>query len=140
MLKKLLFMTLTGHRHINPMLPLVEELVRRGHRVDYATGAIHAAAVTGAGARWVELPSPGPFAPPATIGPAAMAGWLRHYFAAMIATYPVVRKYCATERVDAICYDTTNWPARIVARALGIPPSSASPISPRTRRTRWTGS
>ncbi|MEV7122336.1 macrolide family glycosyltransferase [Kitasatospora griseola] len=121
MLKKLLFMTLTGHGHINPMLPLVEELVRRGHRVDYATGASHAAAVTGAGARWVELPSPKPFAPPATIGPAAVAGWLRHYFAAMSATYPVVREYCATERVDAICYDTTNWPARIVARALGIP-------------------
>lgn len=119
--KKLLFMTLTGHGHINPMLPLVEELVRRGHRVDYATSAGHAAAVTGAGARWVELPSPGPFTPPSTIGPAAVAAWLRHYFAALSATYPVVREHCAAESVDAVCYDTTNWPARAVARGLGLP-------------------
>ncbi|MFH9347899.1 macrolide family glycosyltransferase [Kitasatospora sp. NPDC017646] len=119
--KNLLFVTLTGHGHINPMLPLVEELVRRGHQVVYATGAAHAAAVSGAGARWLELPSPPPFTPPATIGPAAVAGWLRHYFAALSATYPVLRKHCASEGADAICYDTTNWPGRIAARSLGIP-------------------
>ncbi|WBP84963.1 macrolide family glycosyltransferase [Kitasatospora cathayae] len=119
--KNLLFVTLTGHGHINPMLPLVEELVRRGHQVVYATEAGHAAAVTGAGARWLELPSPPPFTPPPVIGPAAVAGWLRHYFAALSATYPVLRRHCGSERVDAICYDTTNWPGRIAARSLGIP-------------------
>ncbi|MFE4517028.1 macrolide family glycosyltransferase [Kitasatospora sp. NPDC056783] len=121
MVKKLLFVTLTGHGHINPTLPLVEELVRRGHQVDYATEAGHAAAVTGAGARWLELPPLEPFTPPSTIGPEAVAAWLRHYFAALSATYPVLRQHCASEPVDAICYDTTNWPARIVARSLGIP-------------------
>ncbi|MFF4923284.1 macrolide family glycosyltransferase [Kitasatospora sp. NPDC001261] len=120
-LKKLLFMTLAGHGHINPMVPLVEELVRRGHQVDYATGAGHAATVTSAGARWLELPPLEPFTPPSKIGPEAVAGWLRHYFAAMRATYPVLQKYCASEPVDAICYDTTNWPARTIARRLGIP-------------------
>ncbi|MFJ9846832.1 hypothetical protein ACIRYZ_41655 [Kitasatospora sp. NPDC101155] len=119
--KKLLFMTLAGHGHINPILPLVEELVRRGHQVDYATGAGHAAAVTDAGARWLELPPLAPFTPPSKIGPETVAGWLRHYFAAMSATYLVLQKYCASEPVDAICYDTTNWPARIIARSLGIP-------------------
>ncbi|MFE6778636.1 macrolide family glycosyltransferase [Streptomyces sp. NPDC057702] len=46
---------------------------------------------------------------------------MRHYFAARSATYPVLRKHCASEPVDAICYDTTNWPARIIARRLGTP-------------------
>ncbi|MGW1176621.1 macrolide family glycosyltransferase [Kitasatospora sp. NPDC002543] len=119
--KNLLFMTLTGHGHVNPTLPLVEELVRRGHRVVYATESGHAAAVSSAGARWLELPAPVPFTPPPTIGPAAVAGWLRHYFAALSATWPVLRRHCASEPVDAICYDTTNWPGRIAARSLGVP-------------------
>ncbi|MFJ9282614.1 macrolide family glycosyltransferase [Kitasatospora aureofaciens] len=119
--RNLLFVTLTGHGHINPMLPLVEELVRRGHQVVYATEAAHAATVTGAGARWLELPSPPPFTPPSTFGPEAVAGWLRHYFAALSGTYPVLRRHCLSEPVDAVCYDTTNWPGRIAARSLGIP-------------------
>jgi MGT family glycosyltransferase len=121
MQKRLLFAALAGHGHINPTLPLVDELLRRGHLVDYATGAEHAAAVTSAGARWVELPPLKPFTPPPRIGPETVAGWLRHYFAAMRATYPVLHERCVTEPVDAICYDTTNWPARIVAKRLGIP-------------------
>ncbi|MFE3651326.1 glycosyl transferase, partial [Streptomyces sp. NPDC059152] len=51
MAKHLLFVALLGHGHINPTLPLVEELVRRGHRVDYATSAEYADAGTAAGGR-----------------------------------------------------------------------------------------
>ncbi|MET9660158.1 hypothetical protein [Streptomyces sp. NPDC006510] len=118
MLKKLLLTTLAGHGHINPMLPLVEELVRRGTRWTTPPGQ---ATPPRFGARWLELPPLEPFTPPSKIGPEAVAGWLRHYFAAMSATYPVLQKYCASEPVDTICYDTTNWPARIIARRLGIP-------------------
>lgn len=114
-------MALAGHGHVNPTLPLVEELVRRGHRVDYATAAEHSGAVTGAGARWVALPPLEPFTPPPEVGPEITAGWLRHYFAAMRATYPVLHERCVTERPDVVCYDATNWPARIVAGKLGIP-------------------
>ncbi|SDM55232.1 macrolide family glycosyltransferase [Allokutzneria albata] len=113
-----LFVTLTGHGHITPTLALVEELVRRGDRVDYATGAEHADAVTGAGAAWVELPGLPPFRP---TGGNVMAAWFRHYFAAMRATYPVLLDRCRTVRPDVICYDATNWPARVVAEKLGIP-------------------
>lgn len=118
---RLLFATLTGHGHITPTLPLVEELVRRGHRVDYATAAEHADAVSGAGARWVALPPMAPFRPPARIGPDAVAAWFRHFFAALSATYPVLRAHCVAERPDGICYDATNWPARLVAGQLGVP-------------------
>jgi MGT family glycosyltransferase len=119
--KHLLFVALAGHGHVNPTLPLVEELVRRGHRVDYATAAEHSSAVTGAAARWVALPPLPPFIPPPKVGPEITAGWLRHLFAAMRATYPVLHERCVTERPDVVCYDATNWPARIVAGKLGIP-------------------
>jgi MGT family glycosyltransferase len=120
--KRLLFVALAGNGHINPTLPLVEELVRRGHQVEYATGTEHARAVAGAGARWLELPVLEPFTPPSHIGPDIMAAWLRHYFAAMTKAYPVLRDRCeAAEPPDAVCYDTTNWPARVVAENAGIP-------------------
>jgi hypothetical protein len=106
---------------VNPTLPLVEELLRHGHRVDYATAAEHSGAVTGAGARWVALPPLKPFMPPPEVGPEIIAGWLRHFFVAMRATYPVLYERCVTERPDVVCYDATNWPARIVAGKLGIP-------------------
>ncbi|MFI8852101.1 macrolide family glycosyltransferase [Streptomyces sp. 891-h] len=120
--KRLMFVVLAGNGHVNPTLPLVEELVRRGHRVDYATGPEHAEAVTGAGARWVQLPGLKPFTPPSHVGPEVIGAWLRHYFAAMAGTHPVLRDRCAAaDPPDAVCYDTTNWPGRVVAEDFALP-------------------
>ncbi|WP_432142137.1 macrolide family glycosyltransferase [Streptomyces sp. bgisy084] len=123
MAKHLLFVALFGHGHVNPTLPLVEELVRRGHRVDYATTAEHSEAVTDAGARWVELKlqSPEILVPPRQFGPEEILVWMRGMFAEMGAQYPVLRDYCAAESPDAICYDAMNWPAKVVAEKLGLP-------------------
>ncbi|MFI9005733.1 macrolide family glycosyltransferase [Actinosynnema sp. NPDC053489] len=115
---EVLFVTLTGHGHVTPTLALVEELVRRGHRVDYATGPEHARAVTAAGAGWVELPGLPPFRP---AGGDVVAAWFRHYFAAMREVHPVLLDRCRVRRPDVVCYDATNWPARLVARELSIP-------------------
>ncbi|UQA90871.1 macrolide family glycosyltransferase [Streptomyces halobius] len=119
--KHLLFVSLVGHGHVNPTLPLVEELVRRGHRVDYATTGEHSDAVTRAGARWIELQSPEPIAPPREITVQAFADFMSYLFAAMRMAYPVLRERCIGEPPDAICYDGMNWPARLVAQQLGIP-------------------
>lgn len=113
----ILFVTLAGHGHVTPTLAVVEELTGRGAEIDYATGAEHAEAVTGAGARWVELPALPDFRP-TTANP--MNEWFPHYFKAMSATYPVLLDRCRADRPDLICYDSTNWPARLVARKLGI--------------------
>lgn len=123
MAKHLLFVALFGHGHVNPTLPLVEELVRRGHRVDYATSAEHSDAVTKAGARWVELKlqSPEILSPPRQFGLEEILVWMRGMFAEMCAQYPVLRDYCAAESPDAICYDGMNWPAHVVAEQLGLP-------------------
>ena len=44
------FICLPAAGHVNPTLPVVAELVRRGHRVTYATSAKYAGAVESAGA------------------------------------------------------------------------------------------
>lgn len=49
------FICLPAAGHVNPTLPVVAELVRRGHRVTYATSAKYADAVESVGA--VFLPS-----------------------------------------------------------------------------------
>ncbi|GAB2751516.1 glycosyltransferase [Salinifilum aidingensis] len=119
--KHLLFVALAGHGHVNPTLPLVEELVRRGHRVDYATESTHAETVADSDAHWVPLPPLEPFVPPPEAGPEVVDLWLRHLFAAMRAAYPVLLDHCGAHRPDGICYDTANWPARLVAAKLAVP-------------------
>ncbi|MFI0714936.1 macrolide family glycosyltransferase [Streptomyces inhibens] len=120
--KHLLFVALAGHGHVNPTLPLVEELVRRGHRVDYATSAEHSEAVTRVGARWVELhPEDAMAAPPREFGPADIAAFMRRMFVAMRSAHAVLREHCVTESPDAICYDAMNWSARVLAEQLGLP-------------------
>ncbi|MDX8051609.1 macrolide family glycosyltransferase [Lentzea sp. BCCO 10_0798] len=114
----ILFVTLAGHGHVTPTLAVVEELAGRGAEVEYATGAEHAEAVVAAGARWVELPALPAFRP-VTDNP--IDEWFPHYFRAMAATYPVLLDHCRTTTPDLICYDATNWPARLVARRLGVP-------------------
>ena len=117
--RHLLFVALAGHGHLTPTLPLVAELVRRGHRVEYATGPEHADAVSTAGARWIALPALEPFMPPADVGPEVVALWLRHFFSALAATYPVLHEHCRTHRPDGVVYDATNWPARVVSLLAG---------------------
>ncbi|MGW6929369.1 macrolide family glycosyltransferase [Lentzea sp. NPDC054927] len=122
----ILFVTLSGHGHVTPTLAVVEELSKRGADVEYATGAEHAEAVTAAGARWVELPALPDFHP-VTANP--IDEWFPHYFKAMSRVYPVLLDRCRTDRPDLICYDSTNWPARLVARTLGIPAVRTLPHS-----------
>jgi MGT family glycosyltransferase len=115
-----LFVCLAGHGHVTPTLPLVAELVRRGHRVEYACGPEFMEAIGQTGAQWVAMPGLAPFIPPAQVGPEIVALWFRHFFAGLAATYPVLLAHCRTHRPDAVVYDATNWPARLVARRMGL--------------------
>jgi MGT family glycosyltransferase len=117
---RVLFVAMAGHGHVTPTLPLVAALVRRGHRVEYACGPEFGDLVAGAGAKWVALPGLAPFVPPAEVGPEVVALWFRHFFAGLAATYPVLLEHCRAERPDGVVYDATNWPARVVARQLGL--------------------
>ena len=63
--RHLALVSVAGYGHVNPTLPLVAELVRRGWRVSYATHERFARAVADAGATLVptqgDMPAPPPF-------------------------------------------------------------------------------
>ncbi|WP_342741548.1 macrolide family glycosyltransferase [Actinokineospora terrae] len=111
----MLFVTLAGAGHINPTLGVVAELQARGHRVRYASGE------EVAGVERVALPRLPPFVPPAREFLDILGAWYLHYFAATSAAYPVLRAHIATDPPDVVCYDATNWPARLIAAEFGIP-------------------
>lgn len=105
--KHFLFDVLTASGHVTPTLPLVAELVRRGHRVDYATGQDHAAAVRAAGARWVPLPMFPPFES-SDLSVEGFKRFVRHYFDAQRATYSVLLDHCTAQRPEVIYQNATN--------------------------------
>jgi UDP:flavonoid glycosyltransferase YjiC (YdhE family) len=52
---RLLLTTMPIPGHVNPMLPIAGELVRRGHEVGWYTGAAFRGAVESSGARWLPI-------------------------------------------------------------------------------------
>ena len=88
--------------------------------MEYACGPEFREAIGQAGAQWVAMPGLAPFVPPAQVGPEIVALWFRHFFAGLAATYPVLLAHCRAHRPDAVVYDATNWPARLVARRMGL--------------------
>src|SRR6185369_18456 len=82
-----------SHGHVYPMLGIVEELARRGHRVSYATTADFAGAVTAAGATPVRYAS----------------------------TMPALREAFAADRPDVVAVDDLAGAGAVLAAAWGIP-------------------
>lgn len=126
MLRHIAFVGRDGAGHINPTLPVVAELVRRGHRVTYATGDAYAEAVEQAGARHLSLPANdfgGGRAGQRTLAgaemdPAAM-------FAQMLLSrteyeFPLLRDGLAADPPDAICYDASSLSGAMVADVLKV--------------------
>ncbi|MGI8306518.1 hypothetical protein [Saccharopolyspora hattusasensis] len=56
MKKHFAFVSIAQAGHVNPTLPLVTELLSRGHRVTYAVGDKMASAVEETGAEMLPLP------------------------------------------------------------------------------------
>lgn len=112
----ILFMAVPEHGHINPGLPLVTELVARGHRVSYATTDRFADAVAEAGAT-----------PPryATTFPAVMpedgdAG-LRMFLDEFHAVTPQIEALYDNDRPDVIVCDIGAFSGPVLADRWGIP-------------------
>ncbi|MDI1463963.1 glycosyltransferase [Catellatospora sp. KI3] len=108
-----------------PTLAIVAELVRRGHRVSYATGRARAEAVTAMGATAVPYESSLPdeadpaLAPPA---PEDYFGTIRSGFLREAGTtFPQLEAVCAADRPDLIVYHTQTFAARMLAVKHRIP-------------------
>ena len=122
--KNLFFVAAPAAGHVNPTLPLVAELTRRGHHVAFATGPAHLGAVERSGARPVELPW--------TLDPTGLS---RDTFSTtsfvelldnlLTTAAPELDALVSTARAhgtDAVCFDATVAPvAAALAYRLGVP-------------------
>jgi MGT family glycosyltransferase len=134
MSKHFVFVITPGHGHVNPTLPLVEELVARGHRVTYVTGARLLPAVATSGATPVERPWDPSVLAPGTgqpFDPAIVIAAILRTQELLELTYPPMVAHFQRDRPDAICYDTLDTLGPLLAEKLDVPavelvPSMAS--------------
>jgi MGT family glycosyltransferase len=134
------FICLPAAGHVNPTLPVVAELVRRGHRVTYATSAKYATAVEAAGA--VFFPSGedlaaflpqrtdsadgGPVPSPMTgmfagMPSGMMAGLLERILKGAREEFPALLARLAEDPPDGVCYDAMTLSGKMAAAKLALP-------------------
>ena len=118
------FVNVPASGHINPTVPLVEELVARGHRVSYATGASRVEQVRAAGAEPVELPTEMPQHPPGSgfeFTPERMAEMQEHFLSDARATMPVLLEHFRADPPDVVCHGTAAFTGAMLAELLEVP-------------------
>lgn len=132
----LAFICLPAAGHVNPTLPVVAELVSRGHRVTYATSQKYAQAIAAAGATFfpsgedlavhfprreaspVDGPAPAPLSGVFT---GAMSGLLELILQGARAEFPALLARLAEDPPDAICYDAMTLSGKMAAAKLALP-------------------
>ncbi|MFC4030120.1 macrolide family glycosyltransferase [Streptomyces polygonati] len=116
------FVSAPASGHVNPTLPLVEELVRRGHRVSYATGPATMDGPLAAGATPVVLPSelPPDMGARGEFTADQLAVTLEYFLADARASFPVLSDHFSADRPDAVCYDSVTFTGRMLANLLGV--------------------
>ncbi|MHA6798276.1 macrolide family glycosyltransferase [Bounagaea algeriensis] len=102
--------------HVNPTLPVVRELTRRGHTVTYATHERCRGEVEAAGAELVSLPGDMPRPDPEDLDATA-----RQLDETLRADVAVLREAFTRNPPQAICYDMMTTAGWIASAALGIP-------------------
>ncbi|MDA3630700.1 glycosyltransferase [Saccharopolyspora sp. WRP15-2] len=121
MKKHFAFVSIPASGHINPTLPLVAELLRRGHRVSYAVGREMAQTVAETGAELVELPTELPKAGREALSAARMKLMLDFFCDDLRTSYPLLREHFRQDPPDAICVDAMTPHGRMLAEELDIP-------------------
>ncbi|MGA4730318.1 macrolide family glycosyltransferase [Micromonospora taraxaci] len=117
----LAFLNIAMHGHINPTLPVVGELVRRGHSVTYHTTPAYAEEIEATGARVLlysgdDVPLSGPPTPVTVMEQLARTA---------VRVLPGVLTDLRGTRPDLIVHDSLCPWGPLAARELGVPPASS---------------
>ncbi|MFE2757172.1 macrolide family glycosyltransferase [Actinosynnema sp. NPDC059335] len=117
------FVSAPAAGHVNPTLPMVEELVRRGHRVSYATGPATADGAARAGATPVVLPSelPPDLDARGEFTADQLAVTLEHFLDDAEVSFPVLAAHFEADVPDVVCYDSVTFTGRMLANLLAVP-------------------
>jgi MGT family glycosyltransferase len=120
--KHIAFLAIPAAGHLNPTLPLVAELVRRGHRVTYASGPAFRTAIEAAGASFVELdwrPAPLKVSPGGQTS-GELGEMLTGFVRSARRIMPAVEEWLSTDRPDLFCYDMLTFVGPMMAHKLGL--------------------
>ena len=126
--------TQLGNGHVYPALPMCAELVRRGHRVTYATNSHYAQIIAETGAEPVllkykhlsdelaeQMRLGGGLAFSDARFKAMFRSWRSHVFTDTAALLPQMQQFYKTNVPDLVLYDHYHVPGRLFARTLDIP-------------------
>ncbi|MEV0695031.1 macrolide family glycosyltransferase [Streptomyces sp. NPDC050388] len=117
-----------AHGHVNPMLPLVSELLSRGHRVSYATGPECVPSVASSGARVITLPTrvPAMYWPEGATDE-RVDGMLNALSTGVRESLPILLREFSEDPPDVLCYDLTTEEGRILSKLLDVPSAALVP-------------
>ncbi|MDQ6754181.1 MAG: glycosyl transferase [Actinomycetota bacterium] len=123
------FVCVPAAGHVYPSLAVVAELVRRGHRVTYATSAKYAEAVRNAGATFFPNGADLTAQLPRHVGWPAnrenmapmMTGLMGRLILGAREEFPALLSRLEGDPPDALCYDAMTLMGRMAAAKLGLP-------------------
>lgn len=102
--------------HVYPVLGLLRELVRRGHRVSCPTTEQFAEAIRSTGAEVVPYDTTFPAQLPPGLYDAA-----RLVYTETVTTLPALQQHFEDDRPDVVLWDIGAWAGALIARRLDVP-------------------
>ncbi|WP_427135985.1 macrolide family glycosyltransferase [Pseudarthrobacter sp. S9] len=126
------FISIPAAGHVNPTLPVVAELIRRGHRVTYFTSVdfeqrIRTVGATfrASGENWLaSLPVPIPGQPARA---QLMLPMMKRVFDDLRASFPALVEHLRGDPPDAVCFDAMTLSGSMAAEKVGVPAIAMMP-------------
>ncbi|GAA3066318.1 hypothetical protein GCM10010464_33310 [Pseudonocardia yunnanensis] len=123
----ILMVSVGAHGHVNPNLPVIAELVDRGHRVTYAIPESFAATVRSTGATPLVYTSGLPDETRGEQWPSDPIEGMSIFFEDAVRVLPQLEAALADDRPDAVLYDIAGYPGRALAHRWSLPLVQLSP-------------
>ncbi|MGW6137700.1 macrolide family glycosyltransferase [Streptomyces sp. NPDC055144] len=130
MKKHIAFLNIPAAGHITPTLAVVEELVRRGHKVSYLAADGFAEKIASTGADVIPYTTT---LDPRTIAPTGAEDWLARVLLGAVreaaATAPTLEAHFGDDLPDCLVYDISmQFLGRVMSRKLGVPGIQLYPV------------